>query len=129
MDPHRKRVLCVEDEEETCALIRNLLGLINCEVITAGTYEEALSRIRGEQFDLYLLDTWLPGGSGVDLCKMIRERDGSVPVVFFSGAAYDSDERAAIRAGAHAYLVKPRDVGLLVECVKSLLSDDLRQDR
>src|SRR5438132_949501 len=99
MPPHRKHVLCVEDDEETCLLISNLLGLIDCEVTSAQSVGEALEKIKDGTFDLYLLDNWLPGGSGVGLCRKIRETDSQTPVIFYSGAAYDSDRQEAIRAG------------------------------
>ena len=102
-------------------MVSALLRLIGCEVATAHSADEAEEMIRGGGFDLYLLDNWLPGGSGVELCRAIRARGDTSPVVFYSGAAYDSDRAEAIGAGAQAYLVKPGDAGLLVETVKSLL--------
>lgn len=121
MTPYKKRILCVDDEEDTREMLCALLGLVNCEVLTAATAAEALEMIARERFDLYLLDNWLPGGSGTELCRKIRETDSSTPVVFYSGAALDSEREEALAAGAQAYLVKPRDLGLLVETVNSLL--------
>jgi len=79
MLPHQKHILCVEDDEETCLLISNLLGLINCDVTTVQSVDEALNKIKSGKFDLYLLDNWLPGGSGIELCRWIRERDTKTP--------------------------------------------------
>jgi DNA-binding response OmpR family regulator len=98
-----------------------LLGLINCHASTAGTAHGALEMIDGERFDLYLLDNWLPGGGGVELCRRIREIDASTPIVFYSGAARESEREEALAAGAQAYLVKPADVAVLVETVRRLL--------
>ena len=121
MNPHPKRILCVEDEEDTSSMVTSLLGLINCEVVSAQTIDEARRRIREERFDLYLLDNWLPGGTGIDLCREIRETDATTPVIFYSGAAYDSDLQEAMEAGAQAYLVKPSDIAKLMETVKTFL--------
>src|ERR1700755_113631 len=116
MTPYTKRILCVDDEEDTLDMLCGLLGLVNCEVLTAGTMAEALEMIAaGGAFDLYLLDYWLPGGSGAGLCRRIRETDPHTPVVFYSGASLDSEREEALAAGAQAYLVKPRDLGLLLE--------------
>ena len=123
MPRQARRVLCVEDDEETCKMLSSLLGLINCETSTAETVAEALDKIATERFDLYLLDNWLPGGSGVELCRKIRETDTSTPIIFYSGAALDSEREEALAAGAQAYLVKPLDVSLIVETVKKLLRD------
>ena len=121
MPRQTRRVLCVEDDEETCEMLCGLLGLINCETVTAATVAEALKRIAAERFNLYLLDNWLPGGSGVELCMRIRETDSSTPIVFYSGAALDSEREEALAAGAQAYLIKPLDVAALVETIKNLL--------
>jgi len=121
MTPYKKRILFVDDEEDTREMLCALLGLVNCKVLTAGTAAEALEMIAREHFDLYLLDNWLPGGSGAELCRKIRETDPTTPVVFYSGAALDSEREEALAAGAQAYLVKPRDLGLLVDTVNSLL--------
>lgn len=102
-------------------MVESLLTLIGCEVVTAQTAGQALEIARGGHFDLYLLDNWLPGDSGVGLCRAIREWGDTAPVVFYSGAGRDEDRREAMEAGAQAYLVKPGEVGMLVETVRSLL--------
>ncbi len=124
MLPHRKRILCVEDDSDVCSMMTSLLGLIGYEVVSAETVNDALAKIKDEQFDLYLLDNWLPGGSGIELCKTIRERTQSIPVIFYSGAAYDEDEQQALEAGADAYLIKPVEVDKLVETIRLLCKPD-----
>lgn len=121
MLPHKRSVLCVEDDEETCLLICNLLGLIDCDVTTVQSVGDALDKLKDGKYELYLLDNWLPGGSGIDLCRKIRETDSETPVIFYSGAAYDSDKAEALAAGAQVYLVKPADISLLVPRIRELL--------
>lgn len=121
MPPHARRILCVDDDADTCAMLSGLLGLINYRVTTAATAAEALALIAGGSFDLYLLDNWLPGGSGVELCHEIRRSDPSTPVVFYSGVGLDSEREEALAAGAQVYLVKPGDAAALVETVRRLL--------
>lgn len=124
MNPHQKRVLCVEDDADTCAMISSLLGLINCEVTSAGTADEARNKIRSDSFDLYILDNWLPGASGVELCREIREHDSTTPIMFYSGAAYDTDREQALSAGAQAYLAKPSEIASLLEIARRLLESE-----
>lgn len=124
MNPRQKRVLCVEDDADTCYMLSSLLGLINCEVTTAGSVADAWSKIRERKIDLYVLDNWLPGGSGVELCRGIRKIDAVTPILFYSGAAYDSDRQQAMAAGAQDYLVKPADIGRLVAAVRRLLQSN-----
>jgi DNA-binding response OmpR family regulator len=80
-----------------------------------------LPLIADGRFDLYLLDNWMLGGSGVELCREIRRSDPSTPIVFYSGAALESEREEALQAGVQAYLVKPGDVVILVETVRRLL--------
>lgn len=121
MPPHARRVLCVDDDEDTCSMLCGLLGLIDCQASTAATAAEALELIGHGRFDLYLLDNWLPGGSGVELCRKIRESDKSTPIVFYSGAGLESEREEALAAGAQAYLVKPGGAAALVETIRRLL--------
>lgn len=93
---------------------------INCEVVTATSAAEALSLIHNQRFDLYILDHRFPRLSGVDLCKRIRASNPHVPIIFYSGAAYEVDRRDGLDAGAQAYVVKPR-VEELIEAVRSTL--------
>jgi DNA-binding response OmpR family regulator len=101
----RKRILLVEDEEDT----RELAALTFEEytLVCAGDFDEGLLAARRRYFDLYILDNWLPSGSGVELCRIIRAFDPHTPVLFCSAAAYAHDIREAMRAGAQSYLVKP----------------------
>ena len=121
MNPHPKRVLCVEDEADISEMITSLLGLYDCEVVSALTFDDAWRRVNEGGYDLYLLDNWLPGGSGIELCAKIREMDTTTPIIFYSGAAYDSDQQAAMEAGAQAYLVKPVDIAKLIQTIRTYL--------
>jgi DNA-binding response OmpR family regulator len=77
------------------------------------TAAQAISSIQNERFDLYLLDSRLPGVDGFDLCRRIRAVDQETPILFFSGAAYEADKKRGIEAGANAYVIKPDFDGLL----------------
>jgi DNA-binding response OmpR family regulator len=60
-----------------------------------------------------LLDSRLPDVDGFDLCRRIRDFDPGTPILFFSGAAYETDKKRGIEAGANAYVIKPDFDGLL----------------
>lgn len=125
MNPHvsniPKRILCVEDDYDTSTMLCSLLGLINCEVVTSYSMVEGLGRAREERFDLFLLDSWLPGGSGIELCRKIREFDRDSPIIFYSAAGHEDERESAIDAGAQAYLIKPSDINKLLETVRQHL--------
>jgi DNA-binding response OmpR family regulator len=118
----RPRVLCVDDDEDSRMMLITLLRLALIEAKAVGTAAQALSLIQTERFDLYLLDGWLPGLDGFELCRQMRAFDPLTPILFFSGAAYEADKKAAIEAGANAYVVKP-DVDGLVGSITQLVSE------
>ena len=109
----RPRVLCVDDDVDSCEMLSTLLRFSRIEVRTVATAAEALSLIQAERFDLYLLDSWLPDLDGFELCCRMRTFDPYTPILFFSGAAYEADKERAIQAGADAYVIKPDVNGLV----------------
>src|SRR5215475_14156955 len=101
----RKRILLVEDEGDARELAE--LTLAEYIHICARDFDEGLRLAYLRYFDLYILDNWLPDGSGVEMCRLIRGFDPHTPILFCSAAAYAGDIREAKRAGAQEYLVKP----------------------
>ena len=122
MPPTKRRILCVDDNVDTCLMLTTLLERQNYEVISASAPEEALKMAREVRFDLYLLDTRFPEDTGLNLCRRIGELDPSAKVVFYSGAAYESDRTEGLRAGAQAYVIKPH-IDKLLEAVQRLLTE------
>lgn len=120
--PHNRRILLIEDHEDTRDLITLVLEHEDYLVTTDITLAGALKSAATNEFDLYILDTYLPDGSGFDLCERIRMFDSVTPILFYSGAAYDADKLKAIRAGAQGYLVKPCSFAELLRAVASLIS-------
>ena len=117
------QILFTEDHADTRELVSLVLTISNCKVTLANTDDKALFLARANQFDLYLIDNWLPGGSGIELCKKLREFDPITPVLFYSGAAYESDKQEAFASGARGYLTKPVDNDELVNAVFRLISE------
>lgn len=103
------RVLYVDDHADTVEMVTLMLNAGGFEVLAHSTIAEGLKAAAAQDFDLYLIDLWLPDGSGLDLCKKIREFDSTTPVVFYSAAAYEDDRAAALDSGGQAYLIKPTD--------------------
>jgi len=107
MKPPTGLVLYVEDDDDTRELVTYVLAEINYRVIGAANGDDALMLARTNDFDLYVIDNWMSGGSGIDLCKKLREFDTRTPILFYSGAAFEIDKQQAFAAGAQGYLIKP----------------------
>ena len=122
MTSPKGRILCTEDHADTRELIVYFLNRAGFETVCAGTAAEALSLVLTEDFDLYVIDNWLPEISGIDLCKRIRAHDTRTPILFYSGASFESDKQRAFEAGAQAYLVKPVADDMLVQEATRLIS-------
>jgi DNA-binding response OmpR family regulator len=73
-------------------------------------------------FDLFVLDSSLPDGTGTDLCKHIRKRNNSTPILFYSAMAFDQDKYEALVAGAQRYLVKPVEFEVFCSTVAEMLN-------
>jgi len=107
------RVLCVDDDEDSREMLDLLLKYWRIETKSVGTAAQALSLIQAERFDLYLLDAFLPDIDGFELCRRMRELDPHTPILFFSGAAYETDKQRGMEAGANDYVSKPDVEGVL----------------
>jgi CheY-like chemotaxis protein len=115
------QVLSVDDDDDAAEILGLLMTSHQVEVTSARSGAEALAKIKSNCFDLYLLDVWLPLFDGFELCRQIREFDSKTPILFYSGAAYDSDKQKAFAAGATGYVTKP-DVEDLIDTMLELIA-------
>src|SRR5258706_7191200 len=103
MSPNKQRILYTEDHADTQELVRFILNRLNYDVVITASSEDALRLAHEDRFDLYMLDARLPDGSGVDLCRSIREFDTATPILFYSANAMDSEKKLALESGAQRY--------------------------
>jgi len=122
MKPSTGHILYVEDDEDTRELVKYAMAMNNYKVIAAANGDDALRLARTNHFDLYLIDNWMSGGSGIELCKKLREFDASTPILFYCGAALERDKQEAFAAGAQGYLVKPAGPDELMIEVSRIIS-------
>jgi DNA-binding response OmpR family regulator len=121
-----RRILYIEDHDDTRELVTLLLAQKSYEVITGSTIASGVALAGTDEFALYLLDSWLPDGSGLELCKQIRQFDKNTPILFYSAAAYATDSELALASGAQAYLVKPSLPTELCDLVTDLIEGSQR---
>lgn len=123
MTTSKRRVLCTEDHEDTRDLIIFVLTQAGFETECADNAEAAIELAKANQFDLYLVDSWLPDVSGIGLCEALREFDKKTPILFYSGAGFEGDKEHARLVGAQGYLVKPVDGDRLAAEVSRLIEE------
>jgi two-component system, OmpR family, KDP operon response regulator KdpE len=133
-------VLIVDDEPQIRRVMRTTLTSQGYAVVEARTGEDALEKLRGDHPGLILLDVNLPGISGLDVCREIRQ-SSDVPIIMLTVRNTERDKVQALDAGADDYVVKPFGAQELLariraalrrsaseEATPAFLSDDLRID-
>ncbi len=127
MGENKTRILCVEDNRDSREMIATLLreSNPNYEITAVATAAEALALNGRNSFDLYILDIWLPGMDGVDLCRRLRERGVQEPIMFFSAMGVQTKDRDyVLSAGANEFLVKSVDLDKFTATVDRLLNPE-----
>ena len=104
------RVLIVEDQSRAAQELR--VGLEASGILgwVVGSAEEALRSLDSERFDAMVVDVMLPGMSGFDLVRTLRERGRAIPVVFLSAKADLQDRLKGLEVGGDDYLAKPYSI-------------------
>jgi two-component system, OmpR family, response regulator RegX3 len=115
-----ERILLVEDEAVIAETVALNLREEGYDVTVAPRGDEGLSRARGERFDLLILDLMLPGLSGLEICKAVRQHS-RVPILILTARSREVDKVVALEVGADDYLTKPFGMLELVARVKALL--------
>lgn len=101
-----KRVLIIEDDQEISMLLTVILRKAKLEPVAAYSGTEGLLQLQNNMFDLILLDLMLPGKSGEELIKEIREKN-SVPIIVISAKVDIEDKVQVLKMGADDYITKP----------------------
>jgi CheY-like chemotaxis protein len=104
----RKRVLIVDDETIIRMVFKDLMRK-ECEVLEAATAEEALELLGREQVDLIVTDKNLPGLSGLELARRVREKNPSARILLMTGYPSLETTQEALELGMMDYLLKPFD--------------------
>lgn len=123
MTARMSRVLVIEDNPLSGELVIAVLESLGCDIVTAASAEQGLEVAAALPPDLILLDMRLPGMSGYDAIRVIREHPAlrGLPVVAVTAQAMHGDEASVLRAGFDAYLSKPIDNRRLRELVRGYL--------
>ncbi|MCO1603161.1 response regulator transcription factor [Desulfosporosinus nitroreducens] len=114
------KIILVDDEPEILTLVRDYLSREGYSVLTAINGLEGMELIEREKPDLVLLDWMLPGISGLEMCKRLRETS-TIPIIMLTAKSEEIDRVLGLEFGADDYIVKPFSLRELAARIKTVL--------
>ncbi len=118
MVPEKSRILVVDDNEEFCRNVTDILELKDYEVVTAYDGFKALELVKQNGFDLVLMDVKMPVMDGVETFKKVKKIAPDTPVIMVTAFAVENLIREALREGAFGSLKKPLDFDEIFELIE-----------
>lgn len=112
------RILLVEDEAGIVQFLQQGLEEEGYEITTASDGQKGLELLLNESYDLVLLDWMLPNLSGLEVCKIFREKNKTTPIIFLTAKDTVQETIEGLQAGANDYIKKPFSFDELVERIK-----------
>jgi len=116
----KMKIILVDDEPEIVTLVRDYLSREGYSVLTAINGLEGMELIDREKPDLVLLDWMLPGISGLEICKRLRETS-TIPIIMLTAKSEEIDRVLGLEFGADDYIVKPFSLRELAARIKTVL--------
>ena len=122
----KKRILVVDDEQDFVKMLQARLRIEGYEVLTAEDGIKGIQVARNEKPDLIILDIMMPGLDGHSVYDMLKKSalTWSIPVIYLTARTGQSDELEALEKGARYYLTKPYNPAMLMEMLKSALTEN-----
>ncbi|WP_126246122.1 response regulator transcription factor [Chitinophaga rhizosphaerae] len=112
------KVLVVEDDPNIVELLRMHLTDLGCEVNDARNGFDAMEKIHQTKFQLIVLDIMLPGINGMEICRLVRQKDRETPIIFLTSKSEEIDKVLGLETGADDYLTKPFSIREFLARVK-----------
>jgi CheY-like chemotaxis protein len=119
----QRRVLLVDDHDDTCLGMKRMLERRGYQITIAHSAEQAVEKVRTQEFDLLISDIGLPDRSGYELMREVR-LNKCLPGIALSGFGSEEDVNQAREAGFAEHLTKPINFERLEKTIQSLLSSD-----
>ena len=115
------KILIVEDEPNMVAGLRDNFEFEGHQVITAGDGVAGLERAIAESPDLVILDVMMPRMSGLDVCRQLKSKRPSIPIIMLTARGQEGDKVVGLELGADDYVTKPFSIRELLARVKAVL--------
>ena len=115
-----KKILVIEDDSDLLTLLQYNLEKEGFSITAMGSGRGAIEQCRSMRPDLVLLDIMLPDCDGLDICKSIRADSqlASIPIIFLTARASETDRIVGLEVGANDYVVKPFSIRELLARIK-----------
>jgi len=120
------RILMVDDDPNLCRVMKDFLEREGFEVLTADSYAQGKPLLKGGGLNLVITDLKMPGKSGMDLLALSRKLLPAVPVIMVTAFGDVEAAVAAIRQGAHDFIVKPVDEADLLNAIRKALAESAK---
>ena len=118
----RRTILLADDSVTIRKIVELTFSETDIRVESVGSGREAIERLRELRPDLVLADVVMPGPSGYDVCRAVKQSDRPVPVLLLAGTFEPFDAQQARACGADGHVTKPFDSRLLIDRVEQLLA-------
>lgn len=130
------RVLAVDDDSVNLKVLQNILSDGTYQMVTTTSAREALNKLNHDRFDLIIADVMMPGMSGYEMTRLVRERFTmyELPIILLTARSEREDVYAGFLAGANDYVTKPVDAmelkyrALSLSSMKRAVNDRLRME-
>ena len=116
-----KRILVIEDEPQMLLGLRDNLEVEGYEVHTAADGDEGLAKAASTTPDLVIVDVMLPKKNGFDVCRELRVRSATLPIVMLTARSAETDKVLGLELGADDYVTKPFSITELLARVRAVL--------
>ncbi|MGD8554397.1 MAG: response regulator [Anaerolineales bacterium] len=123
-----RRILVVDDDQDTLDLIRLTLTTAGYAVDTVASGKEALKSLSERNYDLIVLDVMMPQISGYDVLRDLQPNKSTPPVIILTARKRSQDKAIGLKLGAAGYLVKPVTRGKLLDIIDEFITPRARSN-
>jgi DNA-binding response OmpR family regulator len=120
-DDRKTRILIIEDEPAMVAGLRDNFEYEGYDVISADDGVSGLERVLAEDPDLIVLDVMMPRMSGLEVCKQVKVRRPSIPIIMLTARGQEIDKVLGLELGADDYVTKPFSIRELMARIRAVL--------
>ncbi len=121
METQKDRILFVDDDPELRSIVRDQLALKGFSIDEAEDGLIAMQKVKEEAYDLLLLDITMPGKSGLDVLKFVKEHSPKCRVIMLTGVVGLSVAIESLKLGADDYITKPYKMEYLLSSIRKTL--------